>query len=826
MTTRPVHWNLDGCPHRRQLGLGANRPPGWRWARLAVPLLAAIGLVTGCGNDDDSAPAPIAISEASATIGAAGGTLDGPDGTQVVIPPQALRADTLIRIARSSAGAPAEDVQGYAPQGAMYEFTPHDIVFERPVTMRMPVPAAAAPASTSSTQAFAASPTVGWHPVDSMLAGGFATWQSASFSWLRPWDCSPELNDPFPCFWLRLITRAETATAGALTLTSTALEFDTQRTYALTQAATVRLTARYEATRDCRDARLTVLRRDQRNNTAGPLQRLIDNLPVGLADKPGSSTRSEGSHPFDVTLSNADNGTVAFGIYLSCQRFFQTAGRPVYRQSDRDFVVIVVNAAPAVTAPPVITQQPADVAVIAGASAAFTVAATAPDSLTLDWQRSNDAGVTWSTLAFSGTGYAFIAAVADTTARFRAQVCNVKANLPPNCIFSLAAALTVNAPAASGPLVALSMAAGFGSSLVAASDGTVWAWGYQVDPATGGYKAQSPWAMRPVQVQGLSGVKAVVQSASAGGATYALHTDGTVSAWGVNTTGGLGDRTTITRPLPVKVMQNASTPMDEVCAIVAGNSFLLMARETGCSPGRRAVTPGPWIVGLLSTTTIGGDSSASAPLDGAIAKAVPGWPAGQSVGTMTAPDAANSLGSAYFVTASGSRYVWGTNVANNLGADGLTFAPGTNGPVLQGSFWAGTSRVELGAAFSLALTSQGSLVAVGRNAEGQLGDGSQTSRLTLLAVPTLTNVTDFSAGQTSAAAITAGQLWAWGWNGSAPVTTPTRVGTASGFTKLVVGDIHALAIGPGGEVYSWGDSSYGALGRSGPAGTPTVVRRP
>ncbi len=90
----------------------------------------------------------------------------------------------------------------------------------------------------------------------------------------------------------------------------------------------------------------------------------------------------------------------------------------------------------------------------------------------------------------------------------------------------------------------------------------------------------------------------------------------------------------------------------------------------------------------------------------------------------------------------------------------------------------------------------------------------------------LGDVTDFSVGQTSAAAITNSQLWAWGWNGSGAVSTPTRVGSGTGFTKVSVGDIHSLAIGPGGEIYSWGDSSFGALGRSGAAGVPAVVLRP
>lgn len=790
-----------------------------------MPLLIAIGMVTACGGggDGDVAPAPVAASEASATIGAAGGTLDGPDGTQVVIPPLALTQDTVIRIARSSAGAPAAEPDGYQRQGEVYEFMPHDIVFERPVTMRIPVPAAAAGAS--APEAYAASPTLPWHPVESTVAGGFAQWQSTGFSWLQPWACAPRLGDPYPCAGTRLFTSVETATAGALTLTATDPLYS--RTYALAMEATVRLTFRYQAARDCGDTRLTVTRIDRRNNVA-TRRVLIDNLSVALTPKPGNSSVSEGNQVLDVALSNADNGTASFGSRVSCQRAFQSPGRPVYRQSDVDAVVLVVNAPPPATAPPVITQQPANVAVAVGASAGFTIAATAPDSQTLDWQRSNDAGVTWTSLAFSGTAYSFAAATVDAGARFRVRVCNVKGNLPPNCIFSSAAVLAVGAASGPGPLVATAMAAGFGSSMVVASDGTVWAWGEPFDESTGGLKEDGPGAPRPVQVQGLSGVKAVALSANSGGAYYALHVDGTVSAWGSNASGSLGDRTTTRRALPVKVMQDATTPMDQVCSIAAGDSFLLMARETGCSPGRPAVASGPWIAGLLSNTTIGGSSSTGAPLDGAIAKAVPGWPAGQAVGSMAAPDAANSSGAAFFITANGDRYVWGANGTNRLGAGVSTaFAGGVGGPVApQGAFWAGIKRVELGRDFSMALDEDDFLQAVGRNVEGQLGIGSTTSSTALLRVSTLGKVTDFSVGQTSAAAIENGQLWAWGWNGNAAVTTPTRVGTGTGFTRVVVGDIHSLAIGPGREVYSWGDPSYGALGRSGPAGTPAVVMRP
>jgi len=241
------------------------------------------------------------------------------------------------------------------------------------------------------------------------------------------------------------------------------------------------------------------------------------------------------------------------------------------------------------------------------------------------------------------------------------------------------------------------------------------------------------------------------------------------------------------------------------------------------------VATGPWIVGLFSSSTmIGGDTSTPAPLNGAVAKAVPGWPAGARVSWISAPDAGNSPGAAFFMTARGDRYVWGANGSNLLGAGvSTTFAGGAAGPVApDGLFWSGTGRVELGRDFAVALDETGSLVATGRNVEGQLGNGGTTSSSEPVQVSVLADVTDFSVGQTSAAAIANERLWAWGWNGNIAVTVPTRVGSATGFTKVSVGDIHSLAIGPGGELYSWGDSSFGALGRSGAAGVPAVVMRP
>ena len=54
----------------------------------------------------------------------AGGTLTGPDGVELVVPPGALSADTELRITKTGAGAPALQADGSVVTPT-YEFTPH-----------------------------------------------------------------------------------------------------------------------------------------------------------------------------------------------------------------------------------------------------------------------------------------------------------------------------------------------------------------------------------------------------------------------------------------------------------------------------------------------------------------------------------------------------------------------------------------------------------------------------------------------------------------------------------------------------------------------------
>ena len=671
-----------------------------------------------------------------------------------------------------------------------------------------------------------ASPGEDWQVNDAVVTAGVASWQRNSFSWgMLGTACfiPTGSTDPYPCSHPKGAAWATATPAAAITRSAVSNPFGNAGSWVVNQAGTVSLSMRYEAAPDCGHNGVPLsghvkLIRWNPAATPGGVQTVFDGivsltstpvtLPPGTFESSGGGPALHGVGTITIDVSAYLTDAVnAFGFSFACNR----PGKPVHRGGD---LLTFIGAMPAPVGP-------------------FTVGGTISGLSGAGLVLQNNSGDDLS-IAANATAFTFAAAVANGTPYSvsvrtppAGQTCTVQNGSGTAAANVATVAISCSNSGGPTPLVATAMAAGYANSLVVASDGTVWAWGYQIDPTTGGYKSASPWATRPVQVQGLSDVKAVALSAESS-TFYALHIDGTVSAWGLNSSGQLGDRTTTTRALPVKVLQDATTPMDEVCSIAAGAHILLMARETGCSPGQRALTAGPWIVGLFSGTSIGGDTSTPSPLNGAVAKAVPGWPAGERVSWISTPDAANSPGAAFFMTARGDRYVWGANGSNLLGAGVSTaFAGSAAGPVARDGALLVGHRPGRARARLLAGTRRDQHPRRGRQEpRGQLGNGSTNASSTLVDVLTLTAVSSFSVGQTSAAAITNGQLWAWGWNGSAAVTTPTRVGTGTGFTTVSVGDIHSLAIGPGGEVYSWGDSSFGALGRSGGAGIPAVVLRP
>jgi alpha-tubulin suppressor-like RCC1 family protein len=118
-----------------------------------------------------------------------------------------------------------------------------------------------------------------------------------------------------------------------------------------------------------------------------------------------------------------------------------------------------------------------------------------------------------------------------------------------------------------------------------------------------------------------------------------------------------------------------------------------------------------------------------------------------------------------------------------------------------------------GSAHTLAIRTDGTLWAWGRNTENQLGTGSSPwvlGQFFLAQVGTATNWTAVSTGTRHTVAIRdGGALWSWGGLTS---PEPAAVPTTGRFVAAVAGDDATLALRDDGTVWAWGTAGNGRLG--------------
>jgi alpha-tubulin suppressor-like RCC1 family protein len=347
---------------------------------------------------------------------------------------------------------------------------------------------------------------------------------------------------------------------------------------------------------------------------------------------------------------------------------------------------------------------------------------------------------------------------------------------------------------ADGDSALCAVALGGAHTCARGENGSLWCWGDNSQGQLGTSRSKSS----PAQVAAL-GVS-VVEAALGGGHSCARKEDGTVWCWGDNSYGQLGDGTDLgTSSSPVLVSALGVTAV----AVALGTSHTCARKGDGSL----------WCWGDNSQGQLG-DGTLVARSSPVLASA------------LGATAVAVALGTSHTCArkGDGSLWCWGDNSQGQLG-DGTTAEKGSPVKLPVEAALLGTTAVEVAAGVfhTCARKADGSLWCWGRNAYGQLGDGTLLDRASPVQVAALGTMVVGVAlgGHHSCARKADGSLWCWGRNAYGQLGDGTLLDRASpvqvaalGTTVvgLALGGYHSCARKHDGTLWCWGRNDYGQLG--------------
>jgi alpha-tubulin suppressor-like RCC1 family protein len=336
--------------------------------------------------------------------------------------------------------------------------------------------------------------------------------------------------------------------------------------------------------------------------------------------------------------------------------------------------------------------------------------------------------------------------------------------------------------------------AGANHCVAVKTTGTIWTWGNNASGQLGNGATSATPTTTPTQIGTLTTWgQTGVQLHAGSDFTLAIRSNGTLWAWGENSSGQLGDGSTTNRTSPVQI--GAGLTWSQVTAGVAFSGAL---RPDGSL----------WTWGINSSGQLGDGTATNRN-------------APAQVGVDTDWDRL-AAGTAFFLAtkSDGSLWSWGNNLFGQLGQGTSELFAGGKSPTRVGAStnW---QEVSGGQNFSLAITADGGLRAWGSSASNQLG---WLPRTPLPLYPQMGAVRALSGGSGNSTAMlrTNGSLWTLGANASGQLglgvadnghhPTPTELAVGQTWRVISAAQSYVMAIRSDGTLWAVGSNGSGQLG--------------
>lgn len=403
------------------------------------------------------------------------------------------------------------------------------------------------------------------------------------------------------------------------------------------------------------------------------------------------------------------------------------------------------------------------------------------------------------------TGYSHTCAIADGAAYCWGV--NAQGQLGNNSVVQSNIPVAVSTAGALAGKTVTSIAAGSSETSCAVAGGAAYCWGSNTSGVLGnGTTVRSTTPAAVSTMDKLSGK--TVSSVSAGYGHVCAAAEGSAYCWGLNARGQLGNGSAAVSNVPVAVTNTGALAGKTVATVDAG-------AEGTCALANGAV----YCWGLNTFGQVGNNTFTNA-----------STPAAVTVASVLAGKTVDAVSTGYehsCALAEGSVYCWGLNADGALG-NGTT-GNGSQVPVAVTAtgVLAGKTVTAISTGFgSTCAIADDALYCWGLNSRGQLGTGNTTRSTVPVAVTGLTGkkVTSLDVGSLGACAVADGAAYCWGDNASGQlgngtitqsnVPKPvTSTGVLAGKTVSAVsaGSVHSCAIADG-AAYCWGSNGNGRLG--------------